>query len=101
MKVENAEIKETHFGPHPDKGIMTFMLTLDFGGATQGFGNYSLTNTPCGKIKQLLNVLQVPNWESLKGTLVRTQSEGSQIVALGHIVKDQWFNIEDELNPKN
>src|ERR1700752_225337 len=98
-KIENATIRDTHFGPNDSRNIMTFMLTLTFGDSTeQGFGNYNLTTTPCVKIKNLLEVVGVNKWEDLKGKIIRTKTETRQIVAIGNLLKDKWFNIEDELN---
>ena len=63
-----------------EHGILTFMLTFDFGGSAQGFGGFCLddrtwhTNkdhipgvTGAGAIAEILKAVGVQKWEQLKG----------------------------------
>lgn len=61
-----------------DHGILTFLITINFGGSFQGAGTYSLDgyNKKTGKregspamailIRDILEVVGVDNWEALK-----------------------------------
>ncbi|TXH44291.1 MAG: hypothetical protein E6Q97_32975 [Desulfurellales bacterium] len=41
MKEQLGKVRSIFFG-REDHGILTFMVQVDFGGSTQGFGGYSL-----------------------------------------------------------
>jgi len=108
--VENPQIESTMLGME-DHGILTFFLNLKFKGSGQGFGAYAMDSfdlvkkrrigsafgTDC--ILQILDTVGVSKWEDLKDKYVRVKRDGdswgSKIVAIGHIVEDKWFNIEE------
>ena len=112
MKLEkcemaNAKITSTMLGIE-DHGILTAMIQLDYGSSSQGFGGF-MFDMSRGKgprkglpfaaefIRSLLDTLEVNDWESLKGKVVRVrrgQDWNSKIVAIGHIIKDQWCDPE-------
>lgn len=89
-------------------GILTAWLTLDYGGAGQGFGGYALALSSdfrrqdppregvfCGQF--LLRVLQiagVEEWSALPGRTIRADAEHTKIHGIGHIVKDDWLYPE-------
>jgi hypothetical protein len=63
-----------------EHGVLTFMLTFDFGGTGQGFGGYCLDDrtwhkdenhipgvTGAGAIAEILKAVGVQKWEDLKG----------------------------------
>ncbi len=72
------------------------------GGSGQGFGGFALY---LGKtathhsilseaghwIYRVMEIAGVEDWAHLKGKAIRVQSEDGLIVAIGHIVKDDWF----------
>lgn len=86
-------------------GILTAWLTLDYGGAGQGFGGFALALSKdflhqdppregvfCGQF--LLRVLQiagVEEWSALPGRTIRADAEDTKIHGIGHIVKNDWF----------
>jgi hypothetical protein len=80
-----------------EHGILTFMLTLDFGGTRQGFGGWCLDDrkwhsqtdkipgvTGAGAIALILKAVGVQSWEDLKGKQVWAyRNHGSErIVAI-------------------
>lgn len=90
-----------------ERGLSAW-LTLDYGGAGQGFGGYLLyapvgwaahqekTNY-CGHfIYRVITVAGVEEWEQLVGKTVRVRANHMGIEAIGHIVKDDWFNPKAE-----
>ena len=107
MHEQNAKIKSTMLGVE-DHGIMTARLFLDGGGWGQGFGGFGFDYEDrqqgrrvgegfgIGFIRGVLDTLEVSTWEKLPGTFVRVRRNGDSlneiILAIGHIVKDQWFN---------
>ena len=105
-EIINARIESTSLGIE-DHGILSFFLHLEFDGSGQGFGGYALDTfdkekkrrvghafgTDC--ILRILEVLKVHNWEDLRGKYLRIKRINHKIIAIGHIVENKWFNIED------
>ena len=96
MKTKNAIIESTFLGKE-DHGITTLILTLNYGGSCQGFGMYNLNYPTYGIkfIERILEVLEVESWEGLKGTHCRVIADMHHTEAIGHIIKDQWFNPKE------
>ena len=105
MVERNAKIEDTMFGLE-DHGIMTFFVYFDYGDSThQGFGGYALDGASGKKghpksitaLRRVLEVVGVMKWEQLKGKYCRVRREdgwNGKIVAIGHIIEDNWFDIE-------
>ena len=86
-------------------------LTLDYGGTGQGFGGYALFMRPFDTEKKAkgtyllgnyaglfiyrcIEIGGVEKWEQLRGRTIRVKKPagfGGSIIAIGHIVKDDWF----------
>ncbi len=99
--IGNAVIGDVFFGLE-DHGLLTCVISVDYGGSGQGFGNYMLGN------KDLKTTLKQPNYAGafvvgvlrtlekedlgkLSGTPVRVKRENGLILGLGHFIKDKWF----------
>lgn len=108
--IESAEIS------YSDRGFLDIWLTLDYGGPHQGFGGYVLylpktcehhsIESPAGHfLFRCMEIAGVEKWSQIKGKTIRVQKKGDrwgQIIAIGHIVKDDWFNPEDDwFNPED
>ena len=101
----NAQILSTKLG-FEDHGCFTFILTLVGDGWGVNYGNYCLGHR-CdrpgesknldgyGAIIQLLNTLEVEDWEDLRDTAVRVLFEKSTIKSIGHLIKDKWFDYKE------
>lgn len=87
-EIRNAKITSTTLG-FEGHGILTWMIHLDYGGVSQGFGGYMLTTA---HIKRVLEIARVDRWEDLKGKYVRAESEHHKVHRIGDILKDEWFN---------
>ncbi len=97
-----------------DHGILSFMLTIDFGGTGQGFGGYALdkplkengehkgrhgTEFGTEVILRILKSVGVETWEALKGKEIwaRRDSGGMiiEIEAPAYREHEGAFNIKD------
>lgn len=101
MEIRNAVISSAKIDD-ADRGMLTAWLMLDYGGAGQGFGGYSLylpksfkhhkLNSFAGHfIWRCMEIADVNDWSKIAGKTVRAKIENGIIVAVGHIVKDDWF----------
>ena len=102
-EIQNAKITSTMLGVE-DHGILSAWLNLDYGGSGQGFGGYALDvwdesrQKRIGQaygaefIRRILEVLEVTKWEKLPGTPCRVRASHSKVEAIGHYLKDQWFD---------
>lgn len=96
-EIKNALIKSAQLST-ADHGILSGWLHLDYGGSGQGFGGYVLS-TPrlsganyCGHfIWRCLEIAGVEEWSCLPGRTIRVRADYSKVHAIGHILKDDWF----------
>lgn len=103
IETKNAVITKAVI-TNDDHGLLSAWVYLDFGGSGQGFGGYVLylpddfTHATNQKnyaghfIWRVLQVAGVSKWGDLKGKTVRARGTWSGVQALGHIVKDDWFD---------
>jgi hypothetical protein len=88
-----------------DHGLLSAWVHLDYGGSGQGFGGYALylpTSFTHGGMTQpnfaghfiwrVMEIAGVADWSKLAGKTVRAKCEHSKVHAIGHIVKEDWFN---------
>lgn len=102
--VKNAIIKGVSI--HIERGILEGWIELDYGGYSQSFGGYVLhmsdndenqknKNNYAGHfIMRCIQIGGVQRWEDLKGKTIRVISDNYKIYAIGHIVINDWFDIE-------
>lgn len=107
-EIFNGKIVRTHLG-FEDHGILTAMITIDRGGCQQGLGGFGfgyndsktkkfVPSSNCAFfIKRVLDTLQLQKWEDLEGALIRVERSDGLLVAIGHIIDDQWFRFRDEM----
>lgn len=105
--IENAIIESVSIDTG-DRNLLTVWLYLDYGGCSQGFGGYALY-LPKGYanhsdrgfaghfIFRCMEVAGVESWAKMQGKTIRVKRTdgsgiGSRITAIGHIVKNDWFN---------
>ena len=100
----NAKITKTTLGVE-DHGIFSLAIHLDFGGYTQSFGGYALdeydssTKERVGVafgaelIRKVVKLFDC-NWEQLPGKFCRVERQNGSIRRIGHILEDNWLDVE-------
>lgn len=106
METKNAIITNATLDTE-DRGFLDCWINLDYGGTSQGFGGYALYLPKSWKhhkmeslaghfIYRTMEVAGVTKWSDLVGKTVRVRCEHSKVHAIGHIVKDDWFNPSED-----
>ena len=103
IKIKNAVIESASITIE-DHGFLDCWLTLNYGNCgAQGFGGYTLylpksfshhtIESPAGHyIYRVMEIAGVTKFADLKGKTIRVKAEHSKVHAIGHIVKDDWFD---------
>lgn len=104
----NAVIKSARI-TDDDHGLLTAWLDLDYGGSGQGFGGFVLYLPKSFKhhdkqgpnyaghfIWRVMEIAGASEWALVPGKTIRVRHDHSQVYAIGHIVKDDWFNPSEE-----
>lgn len=101
--IENVEITKA------DHGLLSAWLYLKYESGGQGFGGFALylpksfTNhelkSPAGHfIFRCLEIADVSNWSEMAGKAIRVIANNSKIFAIGHIIKDDWFQPDRDFS---
>ena len=102
IEIKNAIIRSAEI-MDPERGLLDASLTLDYGDSCQSFGGWALYLPKSYKHHKLLSVAGhfiwrcmeiggVSKWSALPGKTIRVRAEHHKIHAIGHIVKDDWFD---------
>lgn len=89
-----------------ERGILESWLFVDYGGSGQGFGGFALYLPKSFKhatiagdfaghwIYRVLAVAGTDDWAKLPGRTIRVRKpdEFGRIEAIGHIIRDDWFD---------
>ena len=111
-EVEMNAVIESASITRGDYGMLSAWLTLNYGGSGQGFGGFSLYLPKSFKhhklesvaghfIWRVLEIAEVDEWSQLAGKTIRVRKTDAwgRIIAIGHIVKDDWFYPEVDFEP--
>lgn len=89
-----------------DHGCLTAWLMLNYGDSGQGFGGFALylpkdyahhgdtmrVNYAGHFIWRCLEIAGVTEWRNIVGKTIRVRHSMTAVKAIGHIVKDDWFD---------
>lgn len=108
-EIKNAVITGVRFDT--ERGLSAWLM-LDYGGSGQGFGGFLLyapegwaAHNHSGNfaghfIYRCLEIGGADDWSKLVGKTIRVRSDSAglsgNIVAIGHIIRDDWFNPREE-----
>lgn len=105
--VQNAIIKSVSLSME-DHGLLTSFIHVEKSdGWSQGFGGYALylpktfdhhkTESFAGHfIARVLSIAGVERWDDVVGKAIRVCDFGGKIIAIGNIIKDDWFIPEED-----
>lgn len=110
-EIKNAIIESASI-TNDDHGVLSAWVTLDYGpgGGGQGFGGFALylphdfthskgqPNFAGHFFWRVMEVAGVARWDQLTGKTVRAKSEHGRVHAIGHIVKNDWFNPSEDFD---
>lgn len=111
METRNAVITHASLGVARDF-ILDSWLTLDYGGEGQGFGGFALYLSKTAKhhtiescaghwIWRVMQIAGVEKWDDIKGRTIRVRCTHDRVHAIGHIVRDDWFDPAAEFAKAN
>lgn len=107
-EIQNAVIRSARIGDVGRGGYLDFSISLDYGGTVQGFGGWGLylpksfnhhkIESFAGHfIWRILEIAGVKEWSELEGRALRVDSDHSQVYGIGHIVNDDWFYPQSDI----
>jgi hypothetical protein len=107
-EIKNAVIKSAEISTS-DRGILDCWLYLDYGGSGQGFGGYALylpksfthhklLSVAGHHIFRIMEIAEVEKWSQLKGKTIRVESSYTEVVRIGHIVKNDWYCPKEDFS---
>lgn len=101
IEIHNAIVKSASLDD-AERGFLTGWFQLDYGNREQGFGGHCLylpkgfTHHEIASfaghfIWRSMEICGVSCWKDIPGKSVRVRVEKGLAVAIGHIIKDDWF----------
>ena len=110
-EIKNAIIEDAKIDIG-DRGFLQVWLTVTYGGSGQGFGGWVLylpksfdhhtIESHAGHfLFRVMEIAGVEQWDKLKGKTIRTIATHSHIRAIGHIVKNDWFDPKKDFTKES
>lgn len=107
--ISNAIITKTVLG-YEEHGILTLFIHVMGDGWGVAVGGYALDDYSkelekrvpvkigLELVAEILNVVDVQNWEELKGKNIRvdlSEGLGGKVKKIGNLIEDKWLDFED------
>ena len=99
-EVKNAVIRSATLSI-ADHGLLSSFVHLDYGGSGPGFGGFVLGKPGDSLHEQggyaahwicrVLQIADVMEWGELRGRSVRVSADSGKVHAIGHFLRDEWF----------
>jgi len=112
IEIKNAIIASASISTE-DYGSLGVWIHLDYGDSGQGFGGWALYLPKSFKhhriesmaghyLWRVMEIAGVTKWDDIAGKTIRVKASHSKVHAIGHIVKDDWFepSVDFELAEK-
>lgn len=107
MEIKNAVI-ESAIIDKGERGFLTISICLDYGNSGhQCFAGWLLYSPDRAKIRgdytghfifRSMQIAGVERWDHMAGKCIRTKGDRNKIIAIGHILKDDWFNPSEDFD---
>lgn len=101
-KIENAIISSADL--EFAHGCLSSIVFVEAQSRTQGYGGYCLYSPEVDRGKaaglfiwRVMQIAGVDRWSRVDGRPVRIEIKDDMIVAIGHIIKDDWLRFEQEM----
>lgn len=85
--MKNGQITSVFFGCNDGYWCIQIGITFDGGGTAHSIPLYQPD-----KIIELFKLLEVDDYDKIKGSYVRVRTDGNKTYGIGNIVKDKWIN---------
>ena len=89
-KIENAKIKFTQSGIG-DGDSLVMQIGFELAGGKTVMTNKFVFDGD--KMKNILNILELRNWEELPKKYARVALQNERVVRIGNILNDKWVKI--------
>lgn len=106
IETKNAVIEKATI-TSSDHGLLSAWLDLSYGASGQGFGGWALylpksfshhtLESVAGHfIWRCMEIAGVGEWSELAGKTIRVRASSGKVHAIGHIVKNDWFDPAED-----
>jgi len=105
IEIKNAIIKSVSITT--EHGLLDVYIHLNYGGLCQSFGgwvlylpksfdHHELKSVAGHHIFRCMEIAGVTSWDQMAGKTIRVKCSWDKVNAIGHIVKDDWYNPTEE-----
>jgi len=105
-EIKNAIIKSTFLGLE-DHGMFIFGLELEYANGNQMAGTYRLDYYNAKKdvsmsqpyaiplLTRIIEICGAEKWEDLTGEMIRVKATQTEVLAIGHIIREEWLVFKE------
>jgi hypothetical protein len=110
MEIKNAIITRAELNCG-DRGFLSGWLQLDYGDGEgqmlgggvvlylpKSFTNHKIASLAGHWIFRVMEIAGVNRWDEISGKAIRVKATFEKVIAIGHIIKDDWFDPEKDFS---